>query len=267
MELLYWVVISIAGLGAGVVTGLVGASAATVVTPMLVTFIGMDPYIAISISLATDVFASAMSSVTYAKHKNIELRNGLTMAIFAVLGAFAGSYLSSMMDSESLGGATAIVVLVMGFKFLRKKPEEGDQLQATSKSNKYLDFFRERKAVSSVLFGSIIGLICGVVGAGGGVMILIILANILGYSLKSAIGTSVLIMTFTAFSGAMGHFMHMDVIPFTEILVSGAFAIIGARGAALFANKAEESAMYRAVGTTFVSLGIVLVLSKRFLGI
>lgn len=68
MTIISILVILTAGWGAGVVTGLVGASAAVIVTPMLVTFLGYPAYTAIGISLATDVFASAASARTYYKH-------------------------------------------------------------------------------------------------------------------------------------------------------------------------------------------------------
>ena len=51
-----------------------------------------------------------------------------------------------------------------------------------------------------------IGFICGFVGAGGGMMLLLVLTSVLGYELKTAVGTSVFIMTFTALTGAISHF-------------------------------------------------------------
>ncbi|MFW6230241.1 MAG: TSUP family transporter, partial [Halanaerobium sp.] len=77
-------IILTAGFGAGVVTGLVGASAVVIVTPFLVTFLGYDPYSAIGISLATDVVASSVSAFTYKKHGNINIRGGLLIAVSAV---------------------------------------------------------------------------------------------------------------------------------------------------------------------------------------
>ena len=65
-----------AGLGAGVVTGLVGASAAVVVVPVMVTFLGYDIYEAIGISLATDVVASLTATRIYTKNKNIDIKHG-----------------------------------------------------------------------------------------------------------------------------------------------------------------------------------------------
>ena len=62
----------IAGLGAGFGTGFAGMSAAAVISPLLITFLHMDPYLAVGIALASDVLASAASAITYGKNKNLE---------------------------------------------------------------------------------------------------------------------------------------------------------------------------------------------------
>ena len=67
----------IAGLGAGLGTGLAGLSAAAVISPMLIAFLNMPAYEAIGIALASDVLASAVSSYTYYKNKNIDIKNSL----------------------------------------------------------------------------------------------------------------------------------------------------------------------------------------------
>lgn len=74
-----FVVTFFAGMGAGLGTGFAGMSAAVVITPLLVTFLGMEPYMAVGIALASDVLASAVSAYTYGKNKNLDIRNGLIM--------------------------------------------------------------------------------------------------------------------------------------------------------------------------------------------
>ena len=59
-----------AGMGAGLGTGFAGMSAAAVISPMLITFLNMDPYMAVGIALSSDVLASAVSAYTYHKNKN-----------------------------------------------------------------------------------------------------------------------------------------------------------------------------------------------------
>ena len=74
-----FIICFLAGLGAGLGTGFAGMSAAAVISPMLITLLGMEPYAAVGIALASDVLASAISAWTYGKNKNLDVRNGLVM--------------------------------------------------------------------------------------------------------------------------------------------------------------------------------------------
>lgn len=93
----------LAGLGAGMGIGLAGLSAAAVVSPMLITFLGVEPYEAIGIALMSDVLASAASAYTYAKSKNIDIRNGIIMLVSVLAFTFVGSYVSSFLPSRAMG--------------------------------------------------------------------------------------------------------------------------------------------------------------------
>ena len=78
MQLLLTIVVCLfAGAGAGLGTGFAGMSAAAVITPMLVTFLHIEPYTAVGIALASDVLASAVSAYTYGRNRNLDIRNGL----------------------------------------------------------------------------------------------------------------------------------------------------------------------------------------------
>ena len=93
--LAYFVYI-IAGLGAGIGTGLAGLSAAAVISPMLITFLGFEPYEAVGISLASDVLASAISAYTYKKNDNLDIKNGLVMLVTVLIFTLVGSYIATL---------------------------------------------------------------------------------------------------------------------------------------------------------------------------
>ena len=116
----------------------------------------------------------------------------------------------------------------------------------------------QKRAVQSVVCGVIIGFICGFIGAGGGMMMLLILTSVLGYELKTAVGTSVFIMTFTALTGALSHFTIGGAPDWTVFGLCVIFTLIWARIAALFANKAEPKTLNRATGIVLVVLGVVI---------
>ncbi len=257
------IVLVVAGMGAGIVTGLAGVSAAVVVTPLLVTFTDIDPYVAITVALITDVFASFFSYLTYKKNGNINLSDGKYLTIAACVGAFIGSYMSADMG-DSLGVMGKSMTAILGINFfikglrLHKNPDLG--AEKASKQSKLSEM--NPILVSSVL-GVILGLICGIVGAGGGLMILFVLTAVLNYDTKTAIGTSVLIMTFTALTGGVSHIVHIDSsgydILFGAMAVTSVTGVIGAKVGAAYANKAEEGYLLMIVGGTFIAItGAVL---------
>ena len=239
-----------AGMGAGIGTGFAGMSAAAVISPMLITFLGMDPYQAVGIALASDVLASAVSAYTYGKNKNLDVANGIVMMVTVLLFTLLGSYIASLLPSRTMGGFSMVMTLLLGVKFIVKPVmTTKEAMQGVS---------AQKRAVQSVVCGVIIGFICGFIGAGGGMMMLLILTSVLGYELKTAVGTSVFIMTFTALTGALSHFPVGGAPDWTVFGLCVIFTLIWARIAALFANKAEPKTLNRATGIVLVVLGVVI---------
>ena len=242
----------LAGLGAGLGTGFAGMSAAAVISPMLVAFLGVDPYQAVGVALASDVLASAVSAWTYGKSKNLDIRNGLIMMAFVLLFTLVGSYAASFLPSSTMGGFSTCMTLLLGIKFL-VRPVMTTKEAMAHKSAKV-------RALQSVACGTLIGFICGFVGAGGGMMMLLILTSVLGYELKTAVGTSVFIMTFTALTGAVSHFS-LGGMPDPAILVlCVASTLVFALLAAKFANKAPARTLNRATGAVLTVLGAAILL-------
>ena len=243
-----------AGMGAGLGTGFAGMSAAAVISPMLITFLGMEPYMAVGIALASDVLASAVSAYTYGKNKNLDIRNGVIMMAFVLLFTIVGSYVSSLVPSNTMGGFSVCMTFLLGVKFLIKavmNTKEGMKNVSVGK-----------RIVQSILCGIVIGFICGFVGAGGGMMMLLILTSVLGYELKTAVGTSVFIMAFTALTGSLSHFRIGGAPDITVLILCVVFTLFWARVAARFANKATPATLNRATGAVLVILGIVIMVFK-----
>ena len=239
-----------AGMGAGLGTGFAGMSAAAVISPMLITFLHMDPYMAVGIALSSDVLASAVSAYTYHKNKNLDIRNGLIMMASVLTFTVVGSYIASLLPSATMGSFSVFMTFLLGVKFIvRPVMTTKEAMQNVS---------AKKRAVQSVLCGMIIGFICGFVGAGGGMMMLLILTGVLGYELKTAVGTSVFIMTFTALTGAASHFAIGGAPDWTVFVLCVVFTLLWARIAAVFANKAEPATLNRATGVVLVVLGLVI---------
>ena len=135
--LIIFIVTFFAGLGAGLGTGFAGMSAAAVITPMLITFLGVDPYTAIGIALASDVLASGVSAFTYRKNKNLDVKNGLLMMSMILIFTVVGSYVSSIVPSQTMGGFSTFVTLMLGVKFILKPVMTTKaEMEAVSKKKK-----------------------------------------------------------------------------------------------------------------------------------
>ena len=119
-----------------------------------------------------------------------------------------------------------------------------------------------QKVVQSILCGIAVGFICGFVGAGGGMMMLLVLTSVLGYELKTAVGTSVFIMTFTAFTGAATHMAIGGMPDLFALAICILATLAGARGSALFANKADARTLNRITGVVLAALGAAMLMVK-----
>ncbi len=249
------IVVILAGLGAGIITGLVGGSAALVVTPVLTSVLGTEAYLAITIALATDVFASSVSAITYAKDGYIRIKSAIPLVIMAAIGSIIGSYLAQYINSSTLSMISAIVTLILGINFIRTANNP-----PLSENERPKNYFTTHENFSKIFFGTIIGMICGIVGAGGGMMILLILTAVLHYELKEAVGTSVFIMTFTALTGALAHAVNIETIPYVLITISGLASIVGAYFAAKFMGQASQPTAKRVAGVFLILIFMLSVM-------
>ena len=231
-------------------TGFAGMSAAAVISPMLITFLGMPAYEAVGIALASDVLASAVSAYTYGKNKNLDIRNGIVMMVTVLLFTLFGSWVASKVPNTTMGNFSMFMTLLLGIKFIVKPVmTTKEAMNAVSP---------QKRIIQSVICGMMVGFICGFIGAGGGMMMLLVLTSVLGYELKTAVGTSVFIMAFTAFTGAMSHFV-IGGMPDVWCLVFCILStLLWARIAAKFANKASAATLNRATGVVLTVLGAAI---------
>ena len=244
----------LAGMGAGLGTGFAGMSAAAVISPILITFLDVEPYMAVGIALSSDVLASAISAYTYGKNKNLDIRNGLIMMISVLCFTVVGSFVASLVPQRTMGNFSVFMTFLLGIKFIvRPVMTTKEAMQGVS---------AKKRAIQSLVCGMMVGFICGFIGAGGGLMMLLILTSVLGYELKTAVGTSVFIMAFTAFTGAFSHFMIGGQPDWLIFALCVLFTFIWARIAAVIANKVEAKTLNQMTGVVLVILGIVIFLFK-----
>ena len=167
-----------------------------------------------------------------------------------------GSWIASQVPNSTMGSFSVFMTFLLGVKFI-VRPVMTTKAALSAKST-------GRKAVESIFCGVLIGFICGFIGAGGGMMLLLILTSVLGYELKTAVGTSVFIMTFTALTGALSHVAIGGMPDPLALSVCIAATLAGARVAALFANKASPKMLNRITGIVLVVLGAAMIAVKVF---
>ena len=198
----FWYII--ASIGAGIGTGLAGLSAATVMVPILLvlcpSFHGeVGAYQATAIALASDILGSAVTTWTYMKHKNIDLKRGWIMFVCIVSMCIGGSFAAFQAGNVVLGGFSLFLTFFIGIRFLVKPETQKKDAPARGRS------LTKRDIAVSLFFGLTIGFGTGFVGTGGGMMMLVVFTAFLGMDHKTAVGTSTFIMTFTALIAAISH--------------------------------------------------------------
>lgn len=263
LEILWYI---IAALGAGIGTGLAGLSAATVMVPILIvlcpSFAGeTGAYQATAIALASDILGSAVTAYTYSKNKNTDLRRSWIMLVCILAMCTVGSYVAFIAGNDVLGSFTLFLTFFIGIRFLIKP--DTTRRETSAKGEK----LNWKGVAVSLFFGLTIGFGTGFVGTGGGMMMLVVFTAFLGMELKTAVGTSTFIMTFTALIASFSHILIHPAIILEKwdvmllcIVVATAASLVSAR----FANKADNRTVGLVTGAVLTLLGGAMLLLNFF---
>ena len=240
----------IAGAGAGIGTGFAGMSAAAIIGPMLITFLGIPAYDAVGIGLISDVLASLVSAYTYKKSGNLDIKNSLPLLVSVLIVTAVGSFVASFLPERAMSGTMQIALIFIGLRFLLKPVNKTrEQLEKSSPKS---------RLVKAIVGGVFVGFICGFVGAGGGMMLLLVLTSFLGYPMHLAIGTSVFIMAFTALTGGISHFIIGGLPDVLCLALCVIFTLLWARIASKIANKSDAKTLNRVVGVVMIVTSAVI---------
>ena len=247
----------IAGAGAGIGTGFAGMSAAAIIGPMLITFLGVPAYEAVGIGLISDVLASLVSAYTYKKSGNLDVKNSLPLLVSVLIVTIIGSFVASFLPEQAMSGTMQVALIIIGLRFLLKPVNKTrEQLEEISPKSRF---------IKAVIGGIFVGFICGFAGAGGGMMLLLVLTTFLGYPMHLAVGTSVFIMAFTALTGGVSHFIIGGVPDILCLALCVVFTLLWARIASKIANKANAKTLNRVVGVVMIVTSIVILVVNYLL--
>ena len=249
-----YIVYILSGLAGGVLTGMAGLTAAMVLTPILCGVCGWSGYDAVTLSLIANVPSAMVTCWTFYKNGNIEMKRGLPVAVVAFAGAVVGSWLGYLFSMVSENGISYFVIisnLFMALKFfLPTKPKKENLTAAEARKAK-------TKTVIALILGFLIGIECGFMGSAGGALMLMVLTMVLGMETKQAVGTSSMVMTLVALTGAVSHVVMGAAVDLIPGIVVTVMCTIGAVGSARFANKVEEKILNRTAGIVLILVSAV----------
>jgi len=247
------------GLASGLVMSMIGASAVMIIVPGLTIVLSYPMHVAIGVSLFVDVLASIAVGYAYWRHGNVDLRQGLWIALGSIVGAQLGAGVTVVVSDWILTISYGLWMVSAGYVIYKKGL---DRTQIADRFYRYVQFDSHPKRVAVAIFlGFLIGLNSGVFGAGGGVLIMLVLMFVLDYPIRSAIGTSTIIMAITAGSATVGYLVRGNIDVRASLILSVGTILAGVTGAR-FANVVSEKTLSRIVGGIFMVLGVAMTILR-----
>lgn len=247
------------GLFSGLVMSLVGASAVMVIVPGLNLAFGYGMHTAIGVSLLVDVIASLAVGYAYWRHGNVDLGQGLWIALGSVAGAQLGAGFTVGLPGWFLAACYGLWMIGSGAAIWKKGL---DRAAIAERFRRYVRFDSPaRRTAVALALGFGIGVNCGVFGAGGGILIMMVLIFVLDYPIHRAVGTSTVIMALTAASAAVGYGMRGNVDILASFVIAAGTVAAGMGGARL-ANLSSEHTLTRIVGGIFIALGVAMTMLR-----
>jgi uncharacterized membrane protein YfcA len=255
MDALLLLTLGVVGLASGLVMSLVGASAVMVIVPGLNVLLGYGIHTAIGVSLLVDVIASIAVGYAYWRNGNVDLSQGIWIALGSAVGAQLGAKYTVSIPAGIMEFGYGLWMVSAGVIIWKKGL---DRTAIVGRFSKYVQLDSSAKRIAIALaLGFAIGVNCGLFGAGGGILIMMVLIFVLDYPIHKAVGTSTVIMAITAASATTGYFMQGNVDVYaSSVIVAGTVA--GGLGGARFANDASEEILSKIVGVIFVALGVLM---------
>lgn len=243
-------------------TGLAGLSAATVMVPVLLvlcpSFSGdTGAYQATAIALASDILGSAVTTAIYIRHKNIDIRHGWIMMACIVSMCVLGSAAAWKAGNVVLGSFSLFLTFFIGIRFLIKPDTQREETIGDN------DKLGVKQVIISLFFGLTIGFGTGFFGSGGGMMMLVVFTAFLGMDMKKAVGTSTLIMTFTALIASVSHMVIEPAIVlqrYDALLICIPAATVASIVSARFANRFSTKTVGLVTGAVLTVLGAAMLI-------
>lgn len=236
----------------GVALGLLGGGGSILTLPILTYVIGMNAKAAIASSLLVVAVTSAVGAVAHARAGRVRWRTGVIFGGAGMVGAFLGGRLAAYLPGRLLMVLFALMMVGTAVAMLRGRREPAGVAPP-----------RELPVFKVVLEGVVVGVVTGIVGAGGGFLVVPALVLLGGLPMEIAVGTSLVVIAMKSFAGFAGHLGHVDVDWKLTLLVTLS-AVIGSFGGGALAGRIPPAALRKGFGI-FVLVMAAFVLSKELL--
>lgn len=245
MSILLAVVVLLATL-VGLSLGLLGGGGSILTVPLLTYVAGMDAKEAIAASLFVVGTTSVVSTIAHARRGNVQWRTGLIFGVASMAGAFLGGLLGGFIPSVILMIAFALMMLATATAMLRGRKKKADT--------------GEKKALplgKILAEGLGVGLVTGLVGAGGGFLVVPALALLGGLPMPIAVGTSLLVISMKSFAGLAGYMTSVS-LDWPLVLAVTAAALVGALIGARLTSVVPEQALRKGFGVFVLVMGVFI---------
>jgi len=250
-----FLVLIVIGTVAGLIKGFTSSSGVMIVVPILKIFFNFPVHHSIGTSLFVDFLSSLAISAIFYKYKNLDIKSGIWIALGSILGAQVGVIFAVQIPELPLGISFSLVMILTGWLLIRK---EINREKIVKRFQGVIRFHtQEERIITAIFLGFLVGILSGMLGAGGGIMILLILVFVLGFPLQKGLGTAIFIMAITSLSGTLGYSVHREIYLLDGTIISLGAIIAGVLGA-IFANKISEERLNKIVGGIFLSLGLAM---------
>ena len=257
----------IAALFIGLTLGLIGSGGSILTLPILVYIFHVPTELAILYSLFIVGCSSAVGAGKAAYHRNIDYRAAFLFGVPSIISIYlTRNYLMPLLPNElfSLGGFSfskdiylmvlfSFVMFMAAYKMIKSdSPKE----LPLSQNTHWFSF-----VTKLIIQGLLVGLLAGLIGAGGGFVIIPVLINLMRLPMKKAVGTSLLIIAMNASVGFLGNFQQYPTIDWTLLLYVSGASIIGIFIGLLLGNKIEGSKLKKYFGYFVLLMAIYIVLA------
>lgn len=229
----------------GVSLGLLGGGGSILTVPILVYVAGQGPKAAIATSLLVVATTAAAGAVSHARAGRVQWRTGLVFGSAGMAGAYAGGRLAEFVPGDWLLVAFGVMMVSTAVAMLRDSgpgpSEQADHL-ATGQA---------------IAHGLGVGVVTGLVGAGGGFLIVPALVLFGGLSMATAVGTSLVVIAMKSVAGLAGYLASVQLDWMLAVGVTGA-AILGTVVGNRLVTRTPQQVLRRGFGWFVVAMAIVV---------